>query len=135
MKTTIFAIFISISALAFADEPIDTQPDYHAMTGTGQFSCGQFSQYVTQRNEVEIQLVTQWVWGFLSAYNLRANFASHYKRQPNHNLATLPDEATVPLYLQNYCGQHPLDSVLDGSMALIQQLGGQVIWKQKLPAR
>ncbi|WJF91160.1 hypothetical protein QS306_05855 [Paraburkholderia bonniea] len=104
---------------------IDTAPDISFQVGTGGFSCGKFINYKQLNNAVQDQLVVQWVWGFLSAYNFRGNFGAKWHRVPH--IENLPDEATVLLFLETHCRQHPTDTVMMGTLALIKELHGQVI--------
>lgn len=58
---------------------------------------------------------TQWIAGYLSAYNLFGD-----KQQ----IEEIPDEASLDAYLQKYCREYPLDKVIWASMSLINELGG-----------
>ena len=86
-------------------------------------------QYMAENDPHQMDIIEQWVWGFMVAYNFRSNFRRNFERTTEGNLSTIPDGATVFLFLATHCQQHPLDNVLDGTIALIKQLGGQVDWK------
>ena len=58
---------------------------------------------------------TQWIAGYLSAYNLFGD-----KKQ----IEEIPDEPSLDAYLQKYCRENPLDKVIWASMSLINELGG-----------
>lgn len=104
----------------------DTRPALAPIIGTGQFSCGQFVEYEKVGPREQLDLVVQWVWGFIDAYNFRGNFGSEWHRvkyiQP-------PDSPTVLLYLDMHCKKHPTDTLLRGTLALVRELGGSVVYK------
>ena len=113
------SLLLFSSATALAAQPIDTQPAFVQIIGAGTFSCGQFMQYKAENNPHQMDNIQQWVWGFMVAYDLRSNFRSNFKRTTEGNLSTIPNGATVFLFLTTHCQQHPLDTVLDGTIALI----------------
>lgn len=127
MRTTISGLLLC--AVVFGPVAAQAQ-DRAAVIGTGQFSCGKYVQYKADNNRAQMDVITQWVWGFMTAYNFRGNFGARYKSVKSGNLATLPDDSTVSLYLENFCRKNPLATVLDGTMELIRDMGGQVAWRQ-----
>jgi hypothetical protein len=56
---------MSISDYACAAEPVETV----LTIGTGQFSCGKFIDYHKENNSAQLDMIVQWFWGFLTAYN------------------------------------------------------------------
>lgn len=93
--------------------------------GTGELSCGQFEGY--RNNTIEMDLVTQWVWGYLVAYNSRGFFdltVGHAVSQ-----VALPDQETVVLFIDQFCKKNPLSSVQNAAIALLKGLGGAVVWR------
>ena len=126
MRNFAILVIAFASLSAFAAQPADTLPDYTALRGTGGLSCGKFIESRQQNNIGQQQLFVQWVWGFLSAYNMHGNFASKYHRTPQ--LRDIPDEQTVLLYLDTHCNQYPLHNVLQGTLSLIKDLGSPVIY-------
>ncbi len=118
--------WVFTSALA---QQIDPQPYYVPIIGTGSLSCGQFMDYATQNNTQQMDLIVQWVWGFIAAYNARGNFQTKFKRPTVGNLSTMPDSPTVLLFLRSYCQKNALDTVIDGAVALTKAMGGQIDWR------
>ncbi len=124
----------AVMLLVFAMRPCtalpveDTAPDMAPLIGTGQFSCGQFLEYRKVNNKVQMDTIVQWVWGFLSAYNVRGNFGTKWTRLPH--IETLPDAPTVLLFLENHCRNHPVDTLMDGTFSLIKELHAPVVWKR-----
>ncbi len=122
-------IFFLITCVTFARaaQPVDTTSDVANIIGTGQFSCGQFIEYRKVNNTQQLEMIVQWVWGFLSAYNARGNFNSQWHRVSH--IRNLPDSPTVLLYIETYCQKYPIDTVTDSTFALIKELNGTTVWK------
>lgn len=106
-----------------------SEPNYVPVIGTGQFSCGKFIEYRDQGNSSQIELVVQWTWGFLTAYNFKSNFGPSIKK--SQFVVHPPDSPSVALYLETYCRKHPVNNVMDGVFNLINDTGGQVVWNKK----
>jgi hypothetical protein len=87
----------------------------YQLIGTGSLSCGQFVEYQNQNNKAQVSTIVQWVWGYLSAYNSQA---------PRTKGINLPDEATVPLFVGEFCKRNPLSNVVTAAEAMIRKLGG-----------
>ena len=83
------------------------------VNGAGLVGCGEFLE--DRKSDRFKQYYTQWVQGYLSAYNL---FSSHPQ------IARIPDEATIDAYLQKHCRDNPLASVINATAFLIGDLGG-----------
>ena len=118
-----------ISTTVAAAQPVDTKPFLIPVIGAGQFSCGLFTQYKVENDPHQMDIIQQWVWGFMVAYASRSNFGRKFTRTTEGNLSTMPDGPTVLLFLTTHCQQRPLDTVMDGTIALIKELGGQIVWK------
>jgi hypothetical protein len=84
------------------------------VVGTGGFSCGQYIEHKRKpHSQAQMDLVVQWVWGYLGAYNSRGFFdvkVGHAVSQ-----IELPDSPTVLLFLERHCEQYPLSNVFDGT--------------------
>jgi hypothetical protein len=124
LRTLVTALLFTFAASSNGAS-IDTAPAFTYIAGAGNFSCGDFIEYKQSNNAVQDRSVVEWVWGFLAAYNLRSNFGVEWHRLPT--IDNLPDEATVLLFLETHCRQHPTDTVLMGTLALIKELHGRVI--------
>ncbi len=119
--TVFFLLVFTMSAQAA--QPMEAPQDTVTIIGTGQFSCGLFIEYRKLNNPQQLTLIVQWVWGFFSAYNLHGNFGTQWHYIPK---ITPPDSPTVLLYLETYCNKHPTNNIVQGTLALIQELGGSV---------
>jgi hypothetical protein len=111
---------LSASNSLRADVPY-TAPNVTWIKGTGGFSCSKFLDY-KQNHPNEMDFVVQWVWGFLSAYNMRGHFGT--KSRDVANLSDIPDSETIVLFLSNYCNGNSLAIVEGGAVELIKQLHG-----------
>ena len=92
-----------------------------AVIGTGQISCGKFIEYRRADNKAQLDLIVQWVWGYLSAYNLRWGWQTN---NAGMDAVSPPDSATVLLFIEHYCEKYPLDEVVNGTLTLLKSLGG-----------
>ena len=131
IQKLIFAFLIFMGANNVSAQPIVDDVDDGRLVhiiGVGQMSCGKFIDYKNKGNKVQLDLFVTWTWGFLSAYNFRGNFGSHYSNVSNL-IDNLPDSETVILFLTKDCENHPLGNVLQGVMRLIKSLGGEIVTK------
>ena len=81
-------------------------------------SCGAFANARSTKNEpqaiTDLSMVTGWIWGYMSSYNI-----DHAK-----NSITIPSQAaTLDLYVEKYCRENPLKSLPDATRRLIVDLG------------
>jgi hypothetical protein len=129
MRYLMASVLCALALGVGAAQPTDAAPDFAPIIGTGQFTCGQFMEYREQKNPRQHDVIVQWVWGFLSAYNVRGNFGTQWQRLSH--IDSLPDSPTVLLYLEAHCRKYPLDTVLDGTFALIVELHGSIAWKDR----
>jgi hypothetical protein len=122
-------MFVALLASLASFDTVQAEPPVSGKTpayvaGTGGFSCGKFIEYRRMsNNETQMDMIVQWVWGYLAAYNQRGLFDAK-----GHVLSqiTPPDSPTVQLFLEHYCTQNPLSDVSAGAAALLKSLGGEV---------
>lgn len=107
----------------------DGETEEITFIGTGNLSCGEFIKAKEDRNTAQLDLFVQWSWGFMSGYAMRDHFTTKWKGSSKSGaLSSLPKSETVLLFLEKHCREHPLDTVLTGTVALTRALGGNVIW-------
>jgi hypothetical protein len=95
--------------------------------GTGTFSCEKFSKYDAAPNsERQMDLVVQWAWGFMSAYNTRAAFAAAYQDEDAPSPISPPDAASTLQFIRKHCAKNPQSNVTNATLELIGTLGGVV---------
>jgi len=102
--------------------------------GTGTFSCARFAQYDTARNNSgQMNLIVQWAWGFISAYNVRAAFSATFQESDAPSPVTPPDAAATLLFIRKFCQQNPQSNVASATLDLISTSGGIVTSSIELP--
>jgi hypothetical protein len=105
-----------------------------ATIGTGTFSCEKFTNYdAAPNNSGQMNLIVQWVWGFMSAYNLRAAFAATFQEDEAPNPALPRDASATLLFIREFCQKNPRSSVANATLALIGTSGGIVTSSVTLP--
>ena len=86
--------------------------------GTGGLSCGEWAEARRTDNEVQQDLIRQWVAGWFVSYG-------YYGSLANAKGVEVPEFATISLWLDTYCRNNPTHAVWQGASALVQQLGGK----------
>jgi hypothetical protein len=95
--------------------------------GTGTFSCAKFAKYDgAANNSAQMNLVVQWAWGFMSAYNARAAFSPTFQELDAPNPVSPPDAPAVLSAIRSHCEKNPLSNVANATLDLITTLGGIV---------
>jgi hypothetical protein len=87
-----------------------------AVTGVGTFSCGKYLEFRATKNETQNAAFVSWIWGYLAGLNMEAQRAT---------TENLPDAASTLAYVDKYCGEHPLNNVIQASGELFHELGGR----------
>ncbi len=95
--------------------------------GTGTFSCAKFSKYDSAPNSSgQMNLIVQWAWGFISAYNTRAAFSPTFQEAEAPNPISPPDANSILLFIRKHCDKNPQSNVTNATLDLIGILGGIV---------
>jgi hypothetical protein len=95
--------------------------------GTGTFSCEKFNRYDGAPNSSgQMNLVVQWAWGFISAYNTRAAFSLTFQENEAPNPISPPDANSILLFIRKHCEKNPQSNVTNATLDLIGTLGGIV---------
>jgi hypothetical protein len=100
-----------------------TSEGYISIRGSGNFKCGEYVSWVETQNQMQLNLVNQWVWGFIAAYQFRGNFGNKINTPKQGNIVT-PEATTAQLFLKKYCNDNPLSDVTNGTIRMIKELGG-----------
>jgi hypothetical protein len=105
-----------------------------ATIGTGTFSCAKFTKYdTTPNNTDQMNLVVQWAWGFMSAYNLRAAFSDKFQENEAPSSISPPDATATLLFIREFCQKNPRSNVTSATLGLIGKSGGVVTSSVILP--
>jgi hypothetical protein len=108
---------------------MDPAPELSFVGGAGGLTCGIFMAQQSQNNAAQKELFVQWVQGYIVAYDMRSNFGKQSKRAADGNVSEFVDGPAILRFLESHCIQHPLDTVMDGTIALINGMGGKIAWK------
>lgn len=112
---SIFAI--AVAAIVIWTSPVwAEESNQYAVAGAGTISCGKYLDDERNQNDPLVMLSVSWVQGFLSGENMTWTVAA---KKP---MVILPDYQTIRAYEDKYCKDHPLDSPLDGAIALFNDL-------------
>jgi hypothetical protein len=118
------SIFVTIVlSLFFNIAYAQTSEGYISIRGSGQFKCGEYISWVETKNQTQLNLVNQWVWGFVAAYQFRGSFGNKINPPKQGNIST-PEAATTQLFLKKYCNDNPLSDITSGTIKMINELGG-----------
>jgi hypothetical protein len=82
-----------------------------------------------------MDLVVQWAWGFITAYNFRASFAATYQDDDAPNPVTPPEAASLLLFIRKHCEKSPQSNVATATLDLIGTLGGVVTSSITVPKK
>jgi hypothetical protein len=105
-----------------------------ATIGTGTFSCAKFAQYdAAPNNSGQMNLIVQWAWGFISAYNIRAAFSETFQQNEAPSPVSPPDAPATLLHIRKFCQQNPQSNVASATLDLIGTSGGIVTSSIELP--
>ena len=105
-----------------------------ATIGTGTFTCEKFAKFDTApNNSGQMNLIVQWTWGFISAYNLRAAFSATFQENEAPNSVSPPDASSTLLFIRKFCQKNPLSNVTSAALDLIGASGGVVTSSVTLP--
>ena len=134
MKRILLTVVLLLASSAWAAEPIDTKPWLRPLAGEGQVSCGSFMQFKSANNSGQLDLIVQWVWGYMTAHSIKSTFVKDqkdWKRPVGGEISAIPDSPTILLFLEKNCREYPLDSAMDGTNRLIKELGGDIIIRKR----
>jgi hypothetical protein len=112
----------------------DDKPQGVATIGTGTFTCAKFTQFdASPNNSGQMNLIVQWAWGFISAYNLRAAFSTTYQESEAPSPVSPPDAAATLTFIRKFCEANPKSNLTTATLYLIGSGGGIVTSSVNLP--
>ena len=93
MRTQRFwMVFFVLASLALACIPAHAQRAA-TITGLGGYGCGKYLEHRKSANNTQDGVYVNWVWGYLSGYNV---FSTHREVE-------IPERSAVLAYLDKYC--------------------------------
>ena len=84
-------------------------------TGAG-MSCGEYLRGRLNSTDADTRIVVEWVRGYMSGFNTEARIQTK---------GDMPDDPSTLAYFDKYCREHPLDSFVKATWALLRELGGK----------
>jgi hypothetical protein len=129
-----YRVIIALLVLWTASASADEKTQGVATKGTGTFSCAKFTRYDTATsNSEQMNLIVEWTWGFMSAYNLRAAFSEKFQQSEAPNPIALPEAPAVLSFIREFCQKNPQSNVANATLGLIGRSGGGVSSSVVLP--
>ena len=99
-------------AFVFASVLLATPADARFMTlGQGTRSCGTWTE---ERTGNRSSLREAWVFGFVSGHNAYSS--------ANRNLGETLDDSALLGWIDNYCKDHPLDTIATAAQELVSAI-------------
>lgn len=84
--------------------------------GVGTLSCGKYLQMRAAEGRPQNAVLVSWIWGYMSGFNMEVKVPT---------VRELPDEPSTLAYIDKYCKEQPLQTVLIATYSLIGELGGK----------
>ena len=126
----IAALLVLCSTATGADEKTQGV----ATIGTGTFTCAKFATYdAAPNNSGQMNLIVQWTWGFISAYNLRAAFSEKFQQDDAPNSVSPPSASSTLDFIREFCQKNPRSNLTSATLGLIGKSGGVVSSSVTLP--
>lgn len=86
--------------------------------GAGNLTCGKWTLAREIKNEMQVELMKQWVAGWVVSYNY------YLTERTGKGRVSTPDFDTITAYLDKYCAEKPLTVLALAPAQMIQDLGG-----------
>lgn len=92
--------------------------DFSYILGAGNAQCGKYleDRRTSDDDRTASIYYSSWVAGFVTAWNVRADLS---EQMGSHRLKN----ETVVAYLDKYCRDNPLGSVIEGTLCLMSDVG------------
>jgi hypothetical protein len=92
------------------------------MMGQGGASCGLWTQYHPQKENVVAASLEAWVLGYLSATNLWLGVMA---KNPDADILKGQDRDGLMAWVDNYCAKNPLEKINTAAQELGKELAGK----------
>lgn len=80
------------------------------------YHCGSWVEYRRQPGSQDEQVMKLWLWGYVSGYALAS---------PKGEQLDLPSGSTISAWMDKYCRDEPLSTIVTGGAALVKELSGK----------
>lgn len=86
--------------------------------GAGNLTCAKWTLARENKNEIQVELMKQWVAGWVVSYNY------YLTERTGKGRVSTPDFDTMTVYLDKFCAEKPLTVLALAPAQLVQDLGG-----------
>ena len=86
--------------------------------GAGNLTCGKWTLARENKNEIQVELMKQWVAGWVVSYNY------YLTERTGQGRVSTPDFDTMTAYLDRFCAEKPLTVLALAPAQMVQDLGG-----------
>jgi hypothetical protein len=107
-RTFLLALVLCVATTATAEEYKEKAV---TVFGAGSASCGSWTAEPAYRQGRQ-----SWVAGFVTGHNFYA---------PGDTAVAPPDGKAMFVWMDRYCAEHPLDSIVNAALALVTELRRQ----------
>lgn len=111
-RNTLFGAVLCLVLAAICSSKAKAQG--RAIYGAGTVSCAEWQKYRLSDDKPNMYQLQAWTDGFLSGYNLAS--------EDIDVLASRPSTVAFYAWIDNFCGAHPLDSLVVAVSALRKEL-------------
>lgn len=107
------ALLAALFVTAVASQPAAHAQRAFTSGGASAVTCGAYLK--AREDRQDMSYIASWVWGYISGYN-------QWSTYPQIN--DFPSEGTVVAYFDKHCRENPLETLMQGTVALVADLGG-----------
>ena len=118
-------IFLTVLSIIYPVAYAQTKDGMITVTGGGTITCGNYMKYSDEKRSEQMEIIYQWVQGFLTGYQMRGSYGEKIVKTTQNNIIP-PDKPTIDLFMRKYCSENPLSSVMSGTIELTNKLGGKI---------
>jgi hypothetical protein len=97
--------------------------------GAGSLTCGKWLLARESKNDMEVELIKQWVAGWIVSYNY------YLTENTGKGRVSTPDFDTITAYVDKFCADKPLMPIALAPAQMVQELGGAVAFHNRRRTR
>jgi hypothetical protein len=110
-------VFCVVAFMAlYSQASLAQKPGDRMVYGAGMITCAEWQQYRSTGNKAAVAQLQAWIDGFLSGNNTASDDPDFIVPKP---------ESFAYAWIDNYCGQNPLNKVAQASVALKNELSAR----------
>lgn len=112
------SILLCIVLTAVQGKAQDVRQSVWEVYGAGNLTCGKWTLARENKNEMQVELMKQWVAGWVVSYNY------YLTERTGKGRVSTPDFDTMTAYLDKFCAEKPLTVLALAPAQMVQDLGG-----------